>query len=298
MQSTTKALFVSIVLAGCGGGGGSPIDDFGESEGTAEEMQFWADGASAAALFYQAYTPMFVAGFAGMEATCPVIVEGPNGTTYDGGCTDDDGNEWFGHAEATGMEGATTGNVVYESFGFTGDSDDCPGERSTTTWDGSMEMTVSGQTIDFTIGMEVTGEGVDDDCQPLDDAIAISYQGTMVQQGEDANVFSGSGEVGSRSRGAVDAETDAEVVDSNICDSEALSGTTTIRASGHTAVITYDGQTDCEETSTVTWTYDGADQGELEGVSCRTGRGGRAGMVLVVLAVFLSVLRTRRRVEP
>lgn len=64
-----------------------------------------------------------------------------------------------------------------------------------------------------------------------------------------------------------------------MCTDEALSGTTTINAGSHTIDVSYDGQTDCDTTHTVRWTFDGADQGELAGSSCSAGGGSSGALV-------------------
>src|SRR5207237_7006940 len=80
------------------------------------------------------------------------------------------------------------------------------------------------------------------------------------------------------------------------CFSEAHSGTTTLTGGGKTAVITYDGGTDCDEEGTVTWTLDGVDQGEVAGVACTvTGVHGRASGSLLLAAGAIAIALSRRR---
>lgn len=56
--------------------------------------------------------------------------------------------------------------------------------------------------------------------------------------------------------------------DQSVCRDEAISGQTTVSVANGVAVFRYDGETDCDEESTVTWTLDGVDHGEISGVSC------------------------------
>ena len=86
------------------------------------------------------------------------------------------------------------------------------------------------------------------------------------------------------------------MLDRGVCQDEALSGQTSI--TGLRAVeIRYDGATDCDAESTVTWSLDGVVQaGELTGVECSATPGRRGSWVtLLVLGVVALVLVRRRR---
>jgi len=296
-----------VLAVGCGGGGGGPgasvIDDYDESPGSAEDLSQWAGSASAPAIYGQAQSPVLVADLALQlgGGDCPAKVETDTTTTYDGGCTDDNGTEWFGHAEVVqGTTPGSAGRVGYDGFGFTGDVDACPGQRNTSTWDGSMIQTTNSTatSVSFSVDIRVTVSGVDEDngCAALEETLGIDYEGSMVTDagGGGAGTFSGSGQIGTSVHGKVSVSTDDELVDDDVCQDEALSGTTTISASGHSAVITYDGATDCDPESTVTWTYDGVDQGELTGISCGVA-GGTSGPASLLLVAGALVLARRRR---
>jgi MYXO-CTERM domain-containing protein len=289
-MQTRRLVWIASVVLGCGGGGSGSLDGIEESPGTEDDMIEWADSASAPAVYGQALTPLILASFAADGDTCPVIVEEGTTTTYTGGCTDMEGNEWVGSAVAD------TEGVVYDGFGFTGEVDECPGMTQTLRFYGSVttEAGVTGNGS-FTIDVRIEGSGADPDadCAEREEVAGIDYEGTVTSEGE-AQTYSGSGRIGSSERGYVDAVTEDETVDDSICSNEALSGTTTITAGGHTAVITYDGATDCEETSTVTWTYDGEDRGELSGIQCSSG-GGAGGAASLLLIVGAAMLRRRRR---
>jgi uncharacterized protein (TIGR03382 family) len=292
-------LFAVSFAFGCGGGGGGgsgALDDLDESSGTEEDMRVWIESASAPAIYAQAMMPTFAAGLTG-DTACPVIVESETSTTYDGGCTDMQGNEWIGHAEATGSQTSGEGRIVYDGFGFVGDSEDCPGMRTTTLWHGTIIQTASttGTSITFSIDMRMDIDGpAEDTCEPLVGVMGIDYSGTMTQEGE-ANIFSGSGRIGTSEHGVISVSTDDEVVDDTVCGDEAASGSTTLSASGHTAVVTYDGATDCDPESTVTWSYDGTDMGEMTGVACNAGgSGGAAGSLVLIGLALAGVVRRRR----
>jgi MYXO-CTERM domain-containing protein len=299
MRSTSFVLVASFAIGcgGGGGGGGGALDDLDESPGTAEDMQRWLDDASAPALYAQAILPLAVAGFSG-DTACPVVVETDTSTTYDGGCTDTDGNEWIGHAEANGAAMSGTGQIVYDGFGFVGEVDGCVGMRGTMTWNGVVDQTLNDDgslTVDIDLRLDGDSFDADAGCAALVATYGVDYRLTMVEEGADRDIFSGSGRVGNSQDGVVAVETEDEVIDDAVCGDEALSGRTTIAASGHTAVVTYDGATDCDTTSTVTWTYDGADQGEVEGVSCAAGGSGGGAASLLLIGLALVGVRRRRR---
>mgnify|MGYP001270728821 CR=1 FL=1 len=58
-------------------------------------------------------------------------------------------------------------------------------------------------------------------------------------------------------------------------------------------VVTYDGESDCDEASTVQWSLNGEDQGEMEGVSCSTGT--QPKNALAILGLLLGLILIRRR---
>jgi hypothetical protein len=238
---------------------------------------------------------------------CPAMTETDDGFVIEGeGCTTDDGAVWTGRVVARGLtradgtgapEPADSATIDYEELTIESPSD-CPDATapSRITLDGRLEMTSSGASgFDFDLRLEVSGSGVGDDCTDIGDvAGAYEYQGSRREDGTQ-QIWNGSGRIGSSASGAYEAETVDEVLDSSVCSSEALSGTTTVKAGEDVAVFTYDGATDCDEASTVTWTFNGADRGELEGVRCAVGRArfGPLGIALGVLSL-LGVTRRRR----
>ena len=93
--------------------------------------------------------------------------------------------------------------------------------------------------------------------------------------------------------GQMDIATVDEVTNDTLCASEAISGSTHFTTSTQTAAVHYDGGTDCSEESTVTWTLDGVDQGEISGVSCSSTASGR-GLLGLGLSMGLLVGFRRR----
>lgn len=100
--------------------------------------------------------------------------------------------------------------------------------------------------------------------------------------------YDGSGSFTIGGFGSFEAETRAEVVDNDVCGSEAASGETIVRTDSDQLRIVYDGATDCAPTSTVI-VERGEERQELAGVQCSAG--GRA-TLWPLLALF--VIRRRR----
>jgi len=98
--------------------------------------------------------------------------------------------------------------------------------------------------------------------------------------------------------GAVDASTLDEVVDGMVCAGQPASGSTTLTSGSDTAVITYDGESDCDDKQNAQLSVNGDDRGLIDGISCAVGafgarRGSSVAGVLLLLAA--SALGLRRR---
>jgi MYXO-CTERM domain-containing protein len=261
----------------------------------------WA-AASAPQLFMLAFTPLFAADATIQigEETCPTKIVNGNTTTYTGGCMTSDGDPWTGTATQTG---APMGMVEYVDFGGTG-TETCNEIEypSTFKYNGTIVPSATDPgSLAIELTAEVTGPDEANDCAPLTGTFQIDYTVTYRQGTHDADsdgnpddtYWSGSGKFGNSIDGAVDAMTTDEKLEEELCDSEALEGTTVVSSGGHAITLTYDGATDCDAESTVHWAYDGTDRGELTGVSCSTG--GSPGGALVLLATAFVVARRRRR---
>ena len=139
------------------------------------------------------------------------------------------------------------------------------------------------------------------DCQ-IGSVVALRYAGSQRPDGDDA-IIEGSGRVGDSRTGSANVRTENERLHV-FCPPpfyvalpvQAVSGTTTIEAGGHRAVVTY-GATTCE-TGGATWTVDGVPAGALDGVRCAVPNGGPrggefAGLAWIACAAAL-VARRRR----
>lgn len=198
---------------------------------------------------------------------------------------------------APDVEGAAT----YEGWTIVRRHPECP-ELGDRTFEVTLDGVITGQPIAprgtrFTIDVTERGEEVVDDCELREVDRVVQYAGEVLG-GPEHQVWNGSG-VWIDTNGGFEAETVDQVFDEAICMSESLSGFTRVRGASE-AVFTYDGATDCDEDSTVTWTLDGEPQGELSGVGCAVGRlpGSRGPAALVVSGLLALAWRSRRRRRP
>lgn len=302
------AVGVMALVAGCakedGGGSstsGAVLDEMTPAAiGDTAGLLAFASG-SAPNMFALGALPYGAVEFS-QDTACPErVVDGNTTTLTGGGCTDTSGNTYDG-VMIVRESGAQAGSIEYQGFSIA-NATSCGGTGYSTVfeYDGSFSGGAPGT---FAVDVLIAIDGIDEDtCAPAVGVTAAEYQGSVADNG-DADTYAGHGRLGFdftsgnvSYEGVADVSTAAEVTDDNVCSTEALSGTTTIEADGHTSVITYDGATDCDPDGTVTWTYDGADQGEIFGVSCRvhpagTGRGALLGS-LVLGALGILVVRRR-----
>lgn len=303
-----RLLLPAFVVPGCGGTSSDSVDyppaDLADDPVTAKRYA----ATSAPNVYLQAEFMISSADLTlqlNME-TCPVKTVDGDVTTYVGGCTTSKGEVWTGKATVTGnASDGTAGSIVYEGFGRSGTSKcntvDYP---SSITYDGKLEY--GGTAPTFTWSVRTTAESMgpnkDANCEMRIAELGVVYDDTLRQGTKDADhdgdiddtFWNGHGQLGDSIYGTVDATTTEEAVDNQACDKEALSGTTTASAGGHSISIVYDGATDCNAASTVHWQYDGADRGELSGVQCGAS-GSSRGAWFVVGAVLLARRRRRRR---
>lgn len=313
IRRRTSVAFVGLLLlsAACSsskssGGVSGPADEIigalpdAAIDSTSAAVSF-ATAASAPNAFGIGMAPALFA-TAGIDPACP-IVSGPQGNqTITGGCTDTSGNTYDGTIDAKNSDFRyNTWKISYNDtcggIGFT----------SVTTFEGSVHLT-GAPTTGVAFAENVTGHGTGlamttgTNCAATDVTFAVVYSGSMANTGPDADmdgtpdisVWQGSGEVGIQGVGAVSASTTDENINQNACNSEALSGSTTVTSGTHTAIFTYDGATDCSADSTVTWTYDGVARGTLQGVSCDVGvAGGTAGTAFGGCGLLVALLATR-----
>jgi hypothetical protein len=238
---------------------------------------------------------------------CPAMTETDDGFVVEGGgCATDDGDVWTGRVVGRGVSlsddggvtpSTSTATIDYEGLTIASPSE-CPDAQGTSrlVLDGRLSMTptdASGSAFDFDLQLQVEASGLSDECDDIGSvAGAYDYQGSRRNDGT-REIWSGSGVIGSSKRGSFEGETIDEVIDSSVCQYEALSGTTTVTAGDDVAVLTYDGATSCDETSTVAFAFNGTDMGEIEGVQCAVGRSRGRGPLGAGLLACLLLFRRR-----
>ncbi|MBI2896437.1 MAG: hypothetical protein HYY06_22960 [Deltaproteobacteria bacterium] len=291
-----------LVAAGCGPDrGGDDDDDDSGARLDGDAVFALALLASAPNVFAQGMTALSMARIEQDDGAgdCPTLEENGDRMVLEGGCEDEDGNEWQGRMTAVGIESEAGGTITYEGFGFAS-LEECG--RDVLVYDGTLAGERSGDgPVEFEADLRLEGEN---GCTGMEMTADWDYSGVLEQSGDDADHdgepdvgrWNGTGSVSHSEIGEVEALTTDEVVDGTACSTEAASGTTELRAGGQVAIITYDGATDCDPGSTVTWTLDGVDQGEVSGVQCSIGQPaapGRSGWLAALWPVVLLVRKLR-----
>jgi hypothetical protein len=297
-RSGWLAGLVAVALAGCDSEVLAGYENADLGAATAADAVVWAS-ASTPNVYYRwsGILEWALAEF-NAEDGCPTVTEQGDTTTYTGGCTLDHLDTWLGSATVVGELGS--GTITFDGFGLSS-VDECNGRRMAwqKTYSGTVTMSESGNRQIFSVDTAWENSGFDwESCEVEFVTGKTIYEGTIDSDpGSDRTTWNGSGLLGTSRNGAARISTSNEVIDDDVCEDEALSGTTSIEAGGDTIVITYDGATDCDWDSTVTWTLNDADQGTLEGVACAIapgGLGGRGGLAFLVPGAALLVMWRRR----
>ncbi|HYO74044.1 MAG TPA: hypothetical protein VEU33_49040 [Archangium sp.] len=305
---------MSGLWVGCGGPAAEALNKYKSASLASEtDVREWAERSSAPNIYATASVAVtlvtLTAGSAGEDPNCPVKAEDGKTLRLTGGCTDKNGVEWLGSMERVTEEEGESANVrnaryTYDNFGYQKPYT-CEGKtgHDKVVFHGTSSVTGGKSRKEFAIDIRLESSGLRDEasgsCDTTNSSGAWEYKGTVdgadATLGEGKQTWNGSGRIGYEERGVVEVATKDEVVDGSVCDEEASSGSTTIKSSGHTAVIQYDGATDCEETSTVQWSLDGKASGELEGVSCSAASGSAFSAWGVGLLGALGLMRRRAR---
>lgn len=271
-------LVLPLLLAGCSNAT-TDLDD-------PEDVKAWANSASALAVFIPAYRPIAVAD--GQETfadpSCPSVADDGTTMVITGGCTDSDHKRWEG--SATVVRGASGSYALtLDAFGSASEGDDA----ATVTGTFAIERTSDGA---HTFDADYTQDGL----LVLD----VDYTGTIVGGYDTATVWNGQGTITrggfTHASGTATATTVDQRRDNTVCSSESVSGTTTIDIGGRTAVITYDGATDCDESSAALLRVDGEDRGTIDGISCAVSPGGSGSPFLLAPLIAAWFLLIRRRI--
>ncbi len=299
--SRVSMLVVGSVLTACGGPGSQQLGSYPPAKiQTADDAKTWAR-MSAPNMYSAGYLPYSLAVLSTQfsDAGCPTRTDDGTTIRVSGGCTAA-GNTWSGavvyeRARVNGeLSDAGFGSYRYESFAIEGNTT-CDGGTgvSKTTYDGTLSLTGTSDAREFKLDVRMANGGIASGvCAAPAQSAAYAYSGTANGPNE-RTTWNGSGRAGSTTIGVADVSTKDEVISSAECGSEAASGATTVTAGSTKLVITYDGATKCDTTSTVKWSLNGVDQGELTGVSCAAAPGGELASLALLGVALASWLRRR-----
>jgi hypothetical protein len=270
---SVRLIACGALVVGCGSDepfrSSPPFDDV-------EDVKTWALSASAVGVYAHAYEVIaYVDGEVTFpDAACPARSDDGTTLTLTGGCTDGSKRRWEGRA--TVVRDGDDLSLTYSSF-----------EEK----DGTVLLRRTGTTSREFDANLVIGE-----------VTTIEYSGTVEGSYAGPSTWNGSGRVARKGpiapTGGVDATTVDELVDDATCSGQPVSGSTTLEARGDTAVITYDGATDCDGEQNARLVVNGKDRGVVAGISCSFGTkradGGSALWSVLALAGF-ALVRWRGR---
>ena len=274
----TRSIAVAALLAAACKSGGDPLE-------RPEDIAGWANSASAFGVYTLAHEPLAFTNdtFSFADPDCPATRDDGTTVVITGACTDADGRAWDGEVDVARREGGWS--LTFDGFG-----DDRFGGMARVT--GTFEVDEQRENMhSFDADLERDG-GIES---------SITYSGTVEGGYEGPTVWNGSGHVSrdgiTINSGAVDADTVDQLRDADVCPGEGVSGTTTMVSDEHTVVITYDGDTACDDEDAARWSRDGEDQGLVNGVTCSAGSPAGAGCALLVFLLVLPLRRRRRCVS-
>jgi hypothetical protein len=276
MTNRQTAAFALLWLLPCLSGCSSdeeltPSGPFAETK----DVQTWANSASALGVYANVYQELSVAD--GNETyadpSCPTVTDDGTTWTAHGDCTDSDGRKWNGQASIV-REGD---DRVLTLDGFQGN-------------DGTLNLhQVEADLHEFEANLVIGG------------VTTIDYVGSVQGGYSGPTLWNGNGHVERQGviapNGAVDASTLDERVDNDVCAGQAVAGQTTLKSGSDEAVITYDGESDCDKAQAAQLSVNGEERGLIEGISCAVVAPGAPtrGAAGVLSCLALGLLRRRAR---
>lgn len=280
-------VFSLALLPGCGSDSKPFTPTKNSSLTNPENVRTWANGASAFGVYGNIYTEFAVADGEQTydDPACPVLEDDDTTLTMTGDCTDSSGKAWIGSAT---VERSASGDRTLTLDGFGTKDDD--GGTDTKTGSAHLRL-VDDMNTDFDLDLTHDGGLVS----------TFDYAGRI--QGSydsDRTVWSGAGSVSRDGliapNGTVDATTTDEVVDNTVCAGAPVSGNTTIHnEADETAVVTYDGDVDCDDDQAASYSLDGVPKGKITGIACSLSPGrSSAGAAAWLLALALLAAGRRR----
>lgn len=269
----TVSLVGCALAAGCGSSNDNSLDD-------QDNVRLWATTASAVGVYSNAYGPIaFADGKETYDPTCPTTTDDGTTVTITGGCTDPSDNAWVGTATVVRSADGSR-DLTLDGFGK------YPASDNPASITGSVNLQSLGAAQYRFVADYVHRGGMTTD---------ITYDGTIDGTYDAPTTWNGSGHVTRSGKlpptGAIDATTVDEVVDDATCSGQPASGSTTIQRGPQTAVVTYDGATDCDASQNARWSVDGQDRGLIDGITCSleggvgqvTGSGAAAALAALAL---------------
>jgi MYXO-CTERM domain-containing protein len=245
-----------------------------------EHVSTWATSASAVGVYQHVYKPIAIAdGNQTFEdPECPVVED--DGTTWiaTGGCTttNSDGVETEWEGTVTIVRDGNDRSLTFDGFEGKHGSFDLR-EVETDRYEFDADFDVGGFTF-------------------------IEYMGSVQGGYDQRTLWNGSGTVKRDGfiapNGEVEASTIDEVVDNDVCAGQPVSGRTTLKSGEDTAVITYDGETDCDDEKKALLTVNDEDRGYVSDINCSVGApagGGRRGVLGALLLALAAPLARRGR---
>jgi hypothetical protein len=251
-----------------------------------DHIRTWATTGSALAVYAHAHQPVGVAQgelhFA--DANCPQVNEADGVLSIDGDCRDTNGTHYEGRIEVTRIADGDL-DLEFHDWGNFGDPD------FATRASGTFELRRRGESLhDFSASLDVRG-GMTTTLR-YDGSVSGGYDGRTVWNGAGTVERDGLVEPTGRMR----VETRDQVRDIDVCSNQPLSGETLIDGGSDVAIVTYDGESACDDDQAVRLTVNGRHRGMLIGVGCavRRGTSGSAAWSLPLLLLLLLRRLTRR----
>lgn len=224
------------------------------------------------------------------DDTCPSRLELGASTLWAGSCTDENGDWWEPGAKLVRLRPDEL-RAGYRDFPL------ALNDQAR----GRMRVWKDGDHTRFSITLKLS------DPDNEEDVLVIDYQGRTtvdllaheppISREDQSGVWSGFGTIASTEHGKIEVLTFEKVYDPSICPNEPISGITQLRANGHTLVITYDGELDCDDPGHARWTLDGEPMGELRVIdlACSMTDDPRGWPLLVLIPLVAARRRARRR---
>jgi hypothetical protein len=280
MDRIVVASALSAVLIGCGAD-----DQLDEPE----NVRVWMTTASALAVYANGSEELRVADGRATypDPACPLTSDDGTRLTITGDCRDEFGTTF--HGGATVDRAGDDVTLTFSSYGSSSDERELVRRRGTLA-----RRRVSDGFHSFDANLVVEGGML----------TTITYRGSVAGNYDERTVWNGHGRVSrdglAAPTGTVDATTENEVMDASVCSGQPLAGRTMIETEDQSAVVFYDGESDCDMAQRARYRVDGEERGTLSGITCSLGTpgsrtGGTKGLGAGALALALLGARRRSR---